>query len=179
MNGLQGIEQGDNTRRTCTNGTSDALVVQDNALIGLTQRPRICRGTVSCSSKNEAIYEETIISLRIIEVKDKSNAVTRLKNQLDETLREKDDLKAKLEQISNEKVNNVRVNGVNTTGQTAVSAIKGNGVTVVKALAGKSQQLEDQRYLTVDVPVMTGNKDYLTNYQDHLMEVFVAIFLEC
>ncbi|GJR63285.1 ribonuclease H-like domain-containing protein [Tanacetum coccineum] len=33
------------------------------------------------------------------EVKDKSNAVTRLKNQLDETLREKDDLKAKLEQF--------------------------------------------------------------------------------
>ncbi|GJS13995.1 ribonuclease H-like domain-containing protein [Tanacetum coccineum] len=33
------------------------------------------------------------------EVKDKSNAITRLKNQLDETLREKDILKAKLEQF--------------------------------------------------------------------------------
>ncbi|GJX01304.1 ribonuclease H-like domain-containing protein [Tanacetum coccineum] len=48
--------------------------------------------------KNEAVYEEKIAVLEF-EVKDKSNAVTRLKNQLDETLREKDDLKAKLEQF--------------------------------------------------------------------------------
>ncbi|GJU00046.1 putative ribonuclease H-like domain-containing protein [Tanacetum coccineum] len=38
--------------------------------------------------------------------------------------------------ISNEKVNIVRVNGVNTAGQTAVSVVKGNGVTDVKASAG-------------------------------------------
>ncbi|GJZ77841.1 ribonuclease H-like domain-containing protein [Tanacetum coccineum] len=38
--------------------------------------------------------------------------------------------------ISNEKVNTVRVNGVNTAGQIAVSAIKGTGVTSVKASAG-------------------------------------------
>ncbi|GKC22356.1 ribonuclease H-like domain-containing protein [Tanacetum coccineum] len=38
--------------------------------------------------------------------------------------------------ISNKEVNIVRVNGVNTAGQTAVSAIKGNGVTGVKASAG-------------------------------------------
>ncbi|GJW76891.1 ribonuclease H-like domain-containing protein [Tanacetum coccineum] len=38
--------------------------------------------------------------------------------------------------ISNEKVNTVRVNGVNTAGQTTVSAVKGNGVTAVKASAG-------------------------------------------
>ncbi|GKB51776.1 hypothetical protein Tco_0902529 [Tanacetum coccineum] len=38
--------------------------------------------------------------------------------------------------ISNEKVNIVRVNGVNTAGQTAVSDVKGNGVTAVKASAG-------------------------------------------
>ncbi|GJZ60544.1 putative ribonuclease H-like domain-containing protein [Tanacetum coccineum] len=48
--------------------------------------------------------------------------------------------------ISNEKVNTVRVNGVNTAGQTAVSAVKGNGVTIVKASA--------------------GNKDFLIDYQD-------------
>ncbi|GKA75882.1 hypothetical protein Tco_0782260 [Tanacetum coccineum] len=48
--------------------------------------------------KNEAVYEEKITVLEF-EVKDKSNAVTRLKNQLEETLREKDDLKAKLEQF--------------------------------------------------------------------------------
>ncbi|GKF76220.1 hypothetical protein Tco_0225664, partial [Tanacetum coccineum] len=38
--------------------------------------------------------------------------------------------------ISNEKVNTIRVNGVNTTGQTAVSTVKGTGVTAVKASAG-------------------------------------------
>ncbi|GKE39300.1 hypothetical protein Tco_1462705 [Tanacetum coccineum] len=48
--------------------------------------------------KNETVYEEKIAVLEF-EVKDKSNAITRLKNQLDETLREKDDLKAKLEQF--------------------------------------------------------------------------------
>ncbi|GJS17485.1 putative ribonuclease H-like domain-containing protein [Tanacetum coccineum] len=48
--------------------------------------------------KNEVVYEGKIAVLEF-EVKDKSNAVTRLKNQLDETLREKDDLKAKLEQF--------------------------------------------------------------------------------
>ncbi|GJV28654.1 putative ribonuclease H-like domain-containing protein [Tanacetum coccineum] len=41
-----------------------------------------------------------------------------------------------LTRISNEKVNTVRVNGVNTAGQTAVSVVKGNGVTAVKASAG-------------------------------------------
>ncbi|GJZ31774.1 hypothetical protein Tco_0576821, partial [Tanacetum coccineum] len=48
--------------------------------------------------KNEAVYEEKSAVLEF-EVKDKSNVVTRHKNQLDETLREKDDLKAKLEQF--------------------------------------------------------------------------------
>ncbi|GJU10519.1 putative ribonuclease H-like domain-containing protein [Tanacetum coccineum] len=37
--------------------------------------------------------------------------------------------------VSKEKVNTVRVNGVNTVGQTTVSTVKGNGVTAVKALA--------------------------------------------
>ncbi|GJS66406.1 hypothetical protein Tco_0680970 [Tanacetum coccineum] len=48
--------------------------------------------------KNEVVCEEKITVLEF-EVKDKSNAITRLKNQLDETLKEKDDLKAKLEQF--------------------------------------------------------------------------------
>ncbi|GJV43446.1 hypothetical protein Tco_1427982 [Tanacetum coccineum] len=41
----------------------------------------------------------------------------------------------KLDQISNEKVNTVRVNGVNTARQTAVSTVKGTGVTAIKASA--------------------------------------------
>ncbi|GJS68161.1 hypothetical protein Tco_0682726 [Tanacetum coccineum] len=48
--------------------------------------------------KNEVVYEEKIAVLEF-KVQDKSNAITRVKNQLDETLREKDDLKAKLEQF--------------------------------------------------------------------------------
>ncbi|GJY13779.1 hypothetical protein Tco_0383088 [Tanacetum coccineum] len=48
--------------------------------------------------KNKVVYEGKIAVLEF-EVKDKSNAITRLKNQLDKTLREKDDLKAKLEQF--------------------------------------------------------------------------------
>ncbi|GJX75317.1 ribonuclease H-like domain-containing protein [Tanacetum coccineum] len=39
-------------------------------------------------------------------------------------------------QVSKVKVNTVKVNNVNTAGQTAVSTVKGNGVTAVKASAG-------------------------------------------
>ncbi|GJW22219.1 putative ribonuclease H-like domain-containing protein [Tanacetum coccineum] len=38
--------------------------------------------------------------------------------------------------VSKEKVNTIRVNGVNTAGQIAVNTVKGNGVTAVKASAG-------------------------------------------
>ncbi|GJY89558.1 hypothetical protein Tco_0504754 [Tanacetum coccineum] len=48
--------------------------------------------------KNEAVYEEKIAVLKF-EVKDKSNVVTRLTNQLEQTLKEKEVLKAKLEQF--------------------------------------------------------------------------------
>ncbi|GJW65840.1 hypothetical protein Tco_0117724, partial [Tanacetum coccineum] len=83
-NGDAGYKSRDNTRRTVLVETSDALVVQDNALILVVHQ------------KNEAVCKEKIAVLEF-EVKDKSNAVIRHKNQLDETLREKDDLKAKLE----------------------------------------------------------------------------------
>ncbi|GKA38479.1 putative reverse transcriptase domain-containing protein [Tanacetum coccineum] len=48
--------------------------------------------------KNKVVYEEKIVVLEF-EVKDKGNAVTRLTNQLEQTLKEKEDLKAKLEQF--------------------------------------------------------------------------------
>ncbi|GKA29724.1 putative ribonuclease H-like domain-containing protein [Tanacetum coccineum] len=123
MNGDERYRSRDNTRRTVPVETSDALVVQDNALIvqdGLgydwsyiaqeepTEFALIAYTSNSSGSdteaqlvvhqKNEVVYEEKIVVLEF-EVKDKSNAITRLKNQLDETLREKDDLKAKLEQF--------------------------------------------------------------------------------
>ncbi|GJT27183.1 hypothetical protein Tco_0907458 [Tanacetum coccineum] len=157
----------DNTRRTIPVETSDALVIQDNALIvqdglgyewsyiaqdepnefalmaytsnssGSDTKVQSCsknyvktyekhqkqfdehRKTLSKANleivayrlglesieaqlvvhqKNEVVYEEKITVLEF-EVKDKSNDIARLKNQLDETLREKDDLKAKLEQF--------------------------------------------------------------------------------
>ncbi|GKA33128.1 ribonuclease H-like domain-containing protein, partial [Tanacetum coccineum] len=134
-----GYRSRDNTRRIVPVETSDALVVQDNALIvqdGLgydwsyiaqdepTEFALMAYTANSSGSdteanleivayqlglesveaqlvvhqKNEVVYEEKIVVLEF-EVKDKSNAITRLKNQLDETLREKDDLKAKLEQF--------------------------------------------------------------------------------
>nr|GEV13925.1 ribonuclease H-like domain-containing protein [Tanacetum cinerariifolium] len=56
--------------------------------------------------KNEVSYEEKIAVLEL-EVKDKGNAITRLTNQLDQTLKEKEDLKAKLEkfEISSKNLN--------------------------------------------------------------------------
>ncbi|GJZ49531.1 putative ribonuclease H-like domain-containing protein [Tanacetum coccineum] len=124
MNGDAGYKSRDNTRRTVLVDTSDALVVQDNALIvqdrlgydwsyiaqdeptefALMAYTSNSSGLESVEAqlvvhqKNEAVYEEKITVLEF-EVKDKSNAFTRLKNQLDETLREKDDLKSKLEQF--------------------------------------------------------------------------------
>ncbi|GJY29290.1 hypothetical protein Tco_0405057 [Tanacetum coccineum] len=96
--------------------------------------------------------------------------------------------------ISNEKVNTVRVNGVNTAGQIAVSAVKGNGVTAVKASAGcvwrpkmtdlnnvskdnsgswvskrgnPQQALKNKGIFDSGCSRhMTGNKDFLTDYQD-------------
>ncbi|GKF95908.1 hypothetical protein Tco_0288643, partial [Tanacetum coccineum] len=72
--------------------------------------------------------------------------------------------------ISNEKVNSVRVNGVNTAGQTAVSAVKGNGITAVKALAGcgnPQQALKNKGIFDSGCSrQITGNKDFFTDYQD-------------
>ncbi|GJW63983.1 putative ribonuclease H-like domain-containing protein [Tanacetum coccineum] len=138
-NGDAGYRSRDNTRRTVPVETSDALVVQDNALIvqdGLgydwsyiaqdepTEFALMAYTSNSSGSdteanleivayqlglesveaqlvvhqKNEGVYEEKIAVLEF-EVKDKGNAVTRLTNQLEQTLKEKEDLKAKLEQF--------------------------------------------------------------------------------
>ncbi|GJY21354.1 putative ribonuclease H-like domain-containing protein [Tanacetum coccineum] len=72
--------------------------------------------------------------------------------------------------VSKEKVNTVRVNGVNTVGQTAVSTIKGKGVTAGKASAGCGNPQQALKYKGMfDSGCsrhMTGNKALLTNYQD-------------
>ncbi|GJQ91920.1 ribonuclease H-like domain-containing protein [Tanacetum coccineum] len=115
-NGDAGYRSRDNTRSIVPMETSNALVVQDNAFIvqdrlgyywsyiakdeptEFALMAYTSNSSWSDTEKNEVVYEEKIIVLEF-EVKDKSNAITRLKNQLDETLREKDDLKAKLEQF--------------------------------------------------------------------------------
>ncbi|GJX30085.1 hypothetical protein Tco_0238164 [Tanacetum coccineum] len=43
---------------------------------------------------------------------------------------------AVLTRVSNEKVNTIRVNGVNTVGKTTISTVKGNGFAAVEASAG-------------------------------------------
>ncbi|GJV03368.1 retrovirus-related pol polyprotein from transposon TNT 1-94 [Tanacetum coccineum] len=96
--------------------------------------------------------------------------------------------------ISNEKVNTVRVNGVNTAGQTTISTIKGTEVTAIKASAGcvwrpkmtnlnnvskdnsgswvskrgnLQQALKNKGILDSRCfRHMTWNKDFLTDYQD-------------
>ncbi|GKA93808.1 hypothetical protein Tco_0815794 [Tanacetum coccineum] len=162
---IQGIGAGnrsrDNTRKTVPVETSDALVVQDNALIVQdelgydwsyiaqdepTEFAFMAYTSNSSGSyikanleiiayqlglesveaqlvihhKNETVYKEKIAVLEF-KVKDKSNAVTRLKNQLDETLREKDDLKAKLEQFGTSSKNlnkliNIQLSSKDKTG---------------------------------------------------------------
>ncbi|GJV34737.1 ribonuclease H-like domain-containing protein [Tanacetum coccineum] len=105
-NGDTGYRSRDNTRRTIPVETSDALVVQDNALI-IKANLKIVAYQLGLESveaqlivhqKNEVVYEEKIVVLEF-EVKDKGNVVTRLTNQLEQTLKEKEDLKAKLEQF--------------------------------------------------------------------------------
>nr|GEV61241.1 hypothetical protein [Tanacetum cinerariifolium] len=103
----------DNNKRTLPVESSDALVVQDNALIvqdGLgydwsyiaqeepTEFVLMAYTSRSDTEKNKVTYEEKIAVLEF-EVKDKGNAITRLTNQLDQTLKKKEDLKAKLEQF--------------------------------------------------------------------------------
>ncbi|GJQ93472.1 ribonuclease H-like domain-containing protein [Tanacetum coccineum] len=69
--------------------------------------------------------------------------------------------------ISNEKVNTIRVNGVNTAGQTTVSAVKGTWVTAVMASGNPQQALKNKGIFDSGCSKhMTGNKDILTDYQE-------------
>ncbi|GJY41941.1 putative ribonuclease H-like domain-containing protein [Tanacetum coccineum] len=69
--------------------------------------------------------------------------------------------------VSKEKVNTIRVNGVKTAGQTAVSTVKGNGVTAVKASGNPQQALKYKGMFDSGCSMhMTGNKALLTDYQD-------------
>ncbi|GJS07664.1 hypothetical protein Tco_0364460 [Tanacetum coccineum] len=91
--------------------------------------------------------------------------------------------------ISNEIANTVRVKGVNTAWQTTVSAVKGNGVTAIKTLAGcgwrpkmtdlnngnPKQALKNKGIFNSGCSRhMTGNKDFLTDCQ-YIDGGFVAL----
>nr|GEV71985.1 hypothetical protein [Tanacetum cinerariifolium] len=62
--------------------------------------------------------------------------------------------------ISKKTVNTVRVNVVNTVGQTSVSTIKGNEVTVVKTLAGSFKcRLITTPQMVINSPCLTNKKE--------------------
>ncbi|GKA16596.1 hypothetical protein Tco_0696343 [Tanacetum coccineum] len=76
--------------------TTNALVVQDG--IGYQMGLESLEARIVVHEKNEAVYEEDIAFLRYdVQVKDIS--IKDLKNQLEEALKEKDDLKLKLEKF--------------------------------------------------------------------------------
>nr|GFA13781.1 ribonuclease H-like domain-containing protein [Tanacetum cinerariifolium] len=71
--------------------------------------------------KNEVVYVEKIAVLEF-KVKDKGNAITRLTNQLDKTLKQREDLKAKLEQfeISSKNLNKLINSQLSTKDKTCL-----------------------------------------------------------
>ncbi|GJX56269.1 putative ribonuclease H-like domain-containing protein [Tanacetum coccineum] len=72
-----------------------------------TEATKIVEAQLVVQSENEVVYEEKIIVLEF-ELKDKGNVVTRLTNQLEQTLKEKEDLKAKLEHDEDDNQTNDR-----------------------------------------------------------------------
>ncbi|GKA54510.1 hypothetical protein Tco_0753459 [Tanacetum coccineum] len=69
--------------------------------------------------------------------------------------------------ISNEKVNIVKVNGVNIVGQTAVSTVKGTGVTAVKASASETHK---------DNSILADDESGLKSMQDVLLQFKIQKF---
>ncbi|GJY58341.1 hypothetical protein Tco_0458233 [Tanacetum coccineum] len=119
-NGDAGYRSRDNTRRIVPVETSDSLLKMKPigicsygyTTLGLDTEANLeivayqlglesVEAQLIVHQKNEVVYEEKISVLEF-EVKDKGNAVTRLTNQLEQTLKEKEDLKAKLEQYGDQ-----------------------------------------------------------------------------
>ncbi|GJU61524.1 ribonuclease H-like domain-containing protein [Tanacetum coccineum] len=113
----QGNRNGDAPRRnTPVEYTTNAMVVQDGiggyewsfqAEEGITNFALMAytsQGSSSSDYENEVVYEEDIAFLKYdVQVKDIS--IKDLKNQLEETLKEKDDLKLKLEKFEDSSKN--------------------------------------------------------------------------
>nr|GEX42129.1 ribonuclease H-like domain-containing protein [Tanacetum cinerariifolium] len=98
--------------------TTNALVVQDG--IGYQIRLESLEARIVVHKKNEAVYEEDIAFLKYdVQVKDIS--IKELKNQLENALKEKDDLKLKLEKFETSfknltKLINSQVSTIDKTG---------------------------------------------------------------
>ncbi|GJR00526.1 hypothetical protein Tco_0523510 [Tanacetum coccineum] len=131
--------------------------------------------------KNEVVYEEKIAVLKF-EVKDKGNAVTGLTNQLEQTLKEKEDLKAKLEQFETSSKNlnkliNSQISSKDKTGLGYGDQLNENGssgselfnsVFDSRSSNGDDNQINDRfkkdnEYHTVSLP-LTGN--YIPPFAD-------------
>ncbi|GJV68787.1 hypothetical protein Tco_1484296, partial [Tanacetum coccineum] len=78
----------------------DALKKSNLEIIGYQLGLESLEARIVVHQKNEAVYEEDIAFLKY-DVKVRDNSITELKNQLAEALREKDDLKLKLENQMN------------------------------------------------------------------------------
>ncbi|GJU92449.1 ribonuclease H-like domain-containing protein [Tanacetum coccineum] len=94
----QGNRNRDNTRRVVQVETpANALVVQDG-IVGYQMGLESLKARIVVHEKNEAVYEENIAFLKYdVQVKDIS--IKELKNQLENALKEEDDLKLKLEKF--------------------------------------------------------------------------------
>ncbi|GJS28953.1 ribonuclease H-like domain-containing protein [Tanacetum coccineum] len=92
----QGNRNGENTRTVPVETSANALVVQDG--IGYQMGLESLEARIVVHEKNEGVYEESIAFLKYdVQVRDIS--IKDLKNQLEEALKEKDDLKLKLEKF--------------------------------------------------------------------------------
>ncbi|GJV98578.1 ribonuclease H-like domain-containing protein [Tanacetum coccineum] len=81
-----------------SNTERDALKKSNLEIIGYQLGLESLEARIVVHQKNEAVYEEDIAFLKY-DVKVRDNSITELKNQLAEALREKDDLKLKLEKF--------------------------------------------------------------------------------
>ncbi|GKA28586.1 putative ribonuclease H-like domain-containing protein [Tanacetum coccineum] len=172
-----------------------------------TQNPKVDRrvltrsGRVPVSAAKQSSLKATTSTFRPVNTTTYSNRVNVSKLRIDAFHKSHSPIRRPLyksttpnTRISNEKVNTVRVNGVNTAVQTAVSAVTGTGVTAVKALAGCvwRPKMTDLNNVSKDNSVswvskrgnpqqalknkgifnggcsrhMTGNKDFFTDYQE-------------
>ncbi|GJS78978.1 ribonuclease H-like domain-containing protein [Tanacetum coccineum] len=135
----QGNRNGDGPRRNAPvdTSTTNALVVQDGiggydwsfqAEEGITNFALMAytsQGSSSSDSENEALYEEDISFLKYdVQVKDIS--IKDLKNQLEEALKEKDDLKLKLEKFEESLKNLTKLKECNVDDSLVNNRFNGN-----------------------------------------------------